>query len=139
MTDDRRNKILNLVLAAGTTLLLLAAALPLFGVVNENVKWLFAFAAAAVLLARIGMVYRGKSVRIKRLHRIEIFSAVLYCLAAFTLFAPELNINIGQSWGSQDWLAFLLAGAVLQIYASWIIDRETKALEEKDSQNEKKD
>jgi hypothetical protein len=29
------------------------------------------------------------------------------------------------SRGSNDWIAFLLAGLVIQIYASWMIDRET--------------
>jgi hypothetical protein len=32
--------------------------------------------------------------------------------------------------GTNDWIAFLLAGLVMQIYASWMIDYENKKQQE---------
>ena len=47
-------------------------------------------------------------------------SALLYCVSAYLLF------NYGNEWGGTDWIAFLLAGALVQIYASYMIGREEK-------------
>jgi len=33
------------------------------------------------------------------------------------------------SQGTNDWIAFLLAGLIMQIYASWMIDRELNKTE----------
>ena len=61
---------------------------------------------------------RSTDARLKRLHRIESWSAVFYCAAAFLLFyTHELR----------DWLAFTLAGAAIQIITSIAIPmREAK-------------
>ena len=33
------------------------------------------------------------------------------------------------SRGTNDWVAFLLAGLMMQLYASWMIDREARKSE----------
>ena len=65
-------------------------------------------------------MYEGKNFRVKRLHGLERMSALLYCVSAYLLF------NYGNEWGGTDWIAFLLAGALVQIYASYMIGREEK-------------
>ena len=67
------------------------------------------------LLGRLIDMYHGPSLRLKRLHVILVFSALLYCVSGSMLFIYERTSN---------WIAFLLAGLVVQIYASWMIERE---------------
>lgn len=103
--------------AVGLLAMLLMAALPLFNINLEWMRWAFATGAVLVLAGRIVGVYRGESLRIKRLHRILISSGILYCASALMMFLSR---------GTNDWIGFLLAGLVVQIYASWMIDRENK-------------
>ena len=84
-------------------------------------RWTFAAGALAVLVGRIVGLYHGPSLRIKRLHRILISSGVLYCVSAAMMFVSR---------GTNDWIAFLLAGLFMQMYATWMIDRETEKNEE---------
>ena len=83
-------------------------------------RWAFAVGALLVFLARILGMYHGPSLRIKRLHRILVTSGLLYCVSAAMMF---------YSRGTNDWIAFLLAGLIMQIYASWMIDQEESKTE----------
>lgn len=122
--ENKKIEIQNITLAVATLLLLVTAALPIFGIVNDWTKYVYAFGALLALAERFTEHYKGKNLRISRLYRMGKVSAMLYCLSAFCLFSSVLNFNIGQSWGNRDWLAFLLAGALLQIYASFAIQHE---------------
>ena len=55
-----------------------------------------------------------------RLHRILISSGILYCASAAMMFIPDTGNN---------WMGFLLAGVVVQMYASWMIDKEMQKSE----------
>lgn len=75
-------------------------------------RYVFAAGAALTLLARLFQpsTPQGTPMRIKRLLRLESWSALLFCVAAFFAFysAP----------GLRDFLAFTLAGAAIQVYCS---------------------
>ena len=101
----------------GLLIMAVMALLPLLNINQEWMRWAFAAGAVIVLVARILGLYRGPSLRIKRLHRILISSGILYCASALMMFLSR-NTN--------DWIAFLLAGLVVQLYASWMIEREAK-------------
>lgn len=122
--ENKRIEIQNITLAVATLMLLVAAAMPIFGVHGDWAKYLYSLGALAALAERCTERYAGKNLRIRRLFRMGKVSALLYCVSAFFLFSSTLNINIGTSWGNRDWLAFLLAGALLQIYASFAIQHE---------------
>lgn len=64
----------------------------------------------------------GMTMRQKRACRIELFSALLITAAAWFMYLKQ-----------QEWLALLLSGAILQLYASFIASREAKK-----NQSEKK-
>lgn len=108
-----------------------ATMVPFFLAGNETAQtvfpWIFSAGAALLLLIRIFTPFRGEDMRLKRLHRIEAWSAIFFCAAAFFLFWPEAQLR--------DWLAFTLAGAVIQIITSIAIPvREAKlARGDKDS------
>ena len=116
-------KIQSIGLAVAMLMLLVAAVFPLLGIMKEEMmlmRYVYAAGAALAFVVRATQVYEGKNFRVKRLHGLERMSALLYCVSAYLLF------NYGNEWGGTDWIAFLLAGAIVQTYASYMIDREEK-------------
>lgn len=97
--------------------LVVIAAGVLIPIVNNDpfgmtFRYVYSAGALLTLLARLfePAPAQNTPVRIKRLLRLESWSALLFCVAAFFAFysAPQLR----------DWLAFTLAGAAIQIYSS---------------------
>ena len=117
MTSQQKISLSNVLLALGLLIMVVMALMPLLNLNQLWMRWVFAAGAAMVLVARFLGYYRGPSLRIKRLHRILISSGILYCASALMMFLSR-NTN--------DWIAFLLAGVVMQVYASWMIDYEEK-------------
>jgi len=116
MTQENQTTLSNLLLLAGLLIMAVMALLPLLDINHQWMRWAFAVGAVLALVAHLLNRYNGKSVRIKRLHRILIASGMLYCASALMMFVAR---------GSNDWIAFLLSGAMVQIYASWMIERVT--------------
>ncbi len=116
MEQDKLNKWADILVIIGLLIMAVMALLPLLNINLMWMRWAFVAGALIVLVARIMGSYRGPSLRIKRLHRILIFSGLLYCASATVMFMPDI---------SKNWIAFLMAGLFLQIYASWMIDRES--------------
>lgn len=79
--------------------------------------WKYVYAAGAVcfLLGKLFSPYTGIHPRIKRLYRIEAWSAVFFCVAALFLF---LDMNT-----MRDVWAFTLAGGALLIFTTIAIPR----------------
>lgn len=117
MTSQQKISLSNVLLALGLLIMVVMALMPLLNLNQLWMRWVFAAGVAMVLVARFVGYYRGPSLRIKRLHRILISSGILYCASALMMFLSR-NTN--------DWIAFLLAGVVMQVYASWMIDYEEK-------------
>lgn len=97
-----------LLIVAGTLIPVLR-----MGQINGAAQWIYAAGALLTLAGRLFTPYGGKVVRIKRLHRIEAWSAIFFCVGAFFMF-----YNPSQA---RDWLAFTLAGGVIQVYSSIMI------------------
>lgn len=99
----------------GLLLIVAAAVIPVFhmGQMLPAARWLYAGGALMNLAGRLLTPYTGKSIRIKRLHRIEAWSALFFCVAAFFMFYQPDN--------SRDWLAFTLAGGAILVYTSFMI------------------
>lgn len=114
---NNRNTISNVLLAVGLLIMVVMALMPLLELNQQWMRWVFAAGAVMVLVARLLTYYRGPSVRIKRLHRILVTSGLLYCASAASMFFSR---------NTTDWIAFLMAGVVVQIYASWRLDHEEK-------------
>ena len=104
-------------LSAGMIILLVTAILPLGGIMYPWPRYIYAIGAALTLISRFFDRYDGKNTGIKRLYRIQAVSALCYCASAALLF---------YSSSEKDWLAFLMSGAVLQIYTSFRIQSEEK-------------
>ena len=101
-----------LLVAAGTVMpLLMQNCDPQF---NDLYKYIYGSGAVMLLVGRIFTPYKGSSIRLRRLYRIEGWSAIFFCVATFFMFYQV---------GSRDWLAFTLAGGAIQIYTSIMIPR----------------
>lgn len=88
----------------------------------------FAFGAVLALAERLTERYRGDNLRVRRLYTMGKVSAVLYCVSAYLL----INSSTGNP---SDWLAFLMAGAVMQIYCMYVYDYEKKKEDKKTTTN----
>ena len=116
-------KVQGIALGVAMVMLVVAAAFPILGVWEEGMllmRYVFAAGAALTFAVRATEVYEGENLRVKRLHRLEKMSSLLYCVSAFLLF------YYGNRLGGTDWVGFLLAGAVIQIYTSYMIQYEEK-------------
>ena len=54
----------------------------------------------------------------------NVWAALVYCVAAYCRFSSNFEMQ-------RSWVAFLLAGAVLQIYATLMLSRLTSKKDEK--------
>lgn len=101
----------------GMLAIAVGTVIPLFmnGYENDLFKYVYASGAALVLIGRLFTPYKGNIVRLKRLYRIEAWSAIFFCVAVFFMFYEGGN--------NRDWLAFTLAGGAIQIYTSIMIPR----------------
>ena len=123
MTQEKRTSISSILVAIGMLIMVVMIILPLLPSIVENprwmewMRWIFTAGAFTVLIARFIGFNRDASLRIKHLHGILIFSALLYCASAAMMFIFQ---------GTNNWIAFLLAGLLVQTYASWMIEREEK-------------
>ncbi len=84
-----------------------------FGI--EWFRYLYAAGALMVVVGRLFSPYTGKHLRMKRLRRMESWSGIIFCVGAFFLFYDKTN--------NRDWLAFTMAGAVVQIVATILMTR----------------
>ncbi|MDE7024707.1 MAG: hypothetical protein K2O88_02365 [Paramuribaculum sp.] len=100
---------------AGLILVMAGTAIPLLQLHSEIYKYIFSVGAILVVVGRLFMPYTGSSLRIKRLCRLEVWSGLFFCAAAFFMF--------WHGAGPTDWIAFTLAGAAIQIYTSIMIPR----------------
>ncbi len=127
MTQDTKTTLSSTLLLLGLLILATGALLPLLNVHWPWTRWIFCGGALLALLAQLLQLRTEPTVRLTRLRRIAVVSALLYCLSGALLFYDPRPVN---------WIPFLLAGAVLQIYSSWMIEHLTA--KEKTQRHDKK-
>lgn len=117
----RLNKDLVVVVAMLAVLVLML--LPLF---RYNPSWLrYAFAASALVVFAFQLWIAGDAsssdddIRVRRLRRMNAVSGLLYCVAAACLF-------IEHPTAKQSWVPCVLAGAVMQLYATLMMPKKQK-------------
>ncbi|MCQ2288446.1 MAG: hypothetical protein MJZ74_05050 [Muribaculaceae bacterium] len=116
------DKLKEYAIAAGLLIMLAMAALPLLDIMFEWMPWVYATGAAIVFIARLTTRYHGDNLRAKRLHTMLTTAAIMYCASAALIFYSK---------GTSDWIALLLAGAVMQTYATFMLEKVEKT-EKKD-------
>lgn len=106
-----RSATLSLISSLGLLLIAVGVVIPILsgGFPDSPLyKWLFSAGAIICLIAALfTKAPDGASLRDRRWTRIEGWSAVFFCAAAFFMWYPGAT--------ARDWLAFTLAGAVIRI------------------------
>lgn len=118
---------LTAIVVAGLLAIVVATLVPLLnrGFDHPWFRYVYAAGAAAALLGRMFTPYTGIHPRMKRLHRLEAWSGIFFCAAAFFMFYDPRN--------NRDWLAFTLAGGAVQVIATFLSSRvAAKALKGED-------
>ena len=114
------NRTSTLLASAALIIILAAAAMPIFHATRTMAAIVYSAGAALLLAARIfTKVPAGASVRLRRLLRMEIWTALVFAAGAVFLWLP---IKPGEGAGN-DWLAFTIAGGLLTVYTSIMIPR----------------
>lgn len=103
----------NTTATTGLILIFIGTMVMLLKIENEWWRYIYGIGAVAVMAGRLMAPYKGDIFRVKRLSRIEFWSAIFFCVAVFFMFYPGA--------GATDWLAFTLAGGALQCYTSIMI------------------
>lgn len=97
-------------------------------------KWIYSAGALIFIIARVLNVNDPMdSIRMKRLRRMEFWSGVAFVAGAVFWFYQESHLGhfAGLLGLMRDTIMFTLAGAVIQIIASWMIVAQAK----KESEN----
>ncbi|MDE6458633.1 MAG: hypothetical protein K2L31_08570 [Muribaculum sp.] len=113
--NQNSKKILTWVITVGMILIAAGVLMPLLGYSIEVYRWIFSAGALITLAGRIMNRYEGNVLRVKRLYRIEVWSSIFFCVAAFFMFYPQ--------GAGRDWFAFILAGGLILVYTSIMIPR----------------
>lgn len=132
---DKKTQMLGVVLVVAMLMILIPVVLNLLLIDWPWLNYVFATGAVAALVVRILDRYNGDNLRIKRLYRIATVSAICYCLSAYLKFSAELYIFPYAT--GRDWLAFMMAGAALQVYTAFMIDHAEKKEKERKLKNRK--
>lgn len=103
----------------GLLAIMVAALFPLLRLDNSSMRYIYVAGAALLVAGRIVTPkVKDMPLRLRRLIRMEFWTALIFVVGAVFLFLP--------SAGHTDWLAFTLAGAVLTVYTSIMIPRIKK-------------
>lgn len=95
-------------------------------------KWIYAAGALLYAGARlVGACNRCESLRLRRLRRMEFWAGMAFCAGAFFWFYNDNRLSslpyVGPLAILRNTVLFSLAGALIQVIASWMISvREKK-------------
>lgn len=117
--SGRRESLSTLMVTVGLLAIMVAAFLPLIHAGAAWLRYLYAAGAGLLLVGRfVAPKEKDLPLRLRRLLRVEIWTALIFVVGAVFLFLP--------SAGATDWIAFTLAGGVLTAYTSIMIPRIKK-------------
>jgi len=126
--------------SVGMLLIVAGLTIPLFNLLNTGVltacKWVFSAGSLIFFAARcVKVAPADEDVRLKRMRRMEFWAGACFIVAAFFWFYNEAKYAQELAmWGAgslsviRDSIVFSMAGAVLQIIASWLIYFREKKL-----------
>lgn len=126
---EKRRKYVELGAAAGLLLVLAAMMAPFLGGLAGHpmvwAKWVYAAGALLYTVARVIDVNApGDSLRLRRLRRLEFWAGMCFIIGGAFWFYKEqyyAGLFAGPLAVMRQTVAFTMAGAVIQIVASWMI------------------
>ncbi len=123
---------LDLILSLALLMLFVPAFLPLINIDKEWMLYVYAAGAIIAVVSRIlqRATYRkdkSMPLRVRRLKHIEFWSAMCYLVSAY--------FRVSDPYHPGNWIAFLLAGAALQVYTSFMIPYQLKKANDNKKEN----
>lgn len=124
---EKRRRLFESLATTGLLLLAIGLVAPFTSFDNQVLLWVFkcvfTLGALLYLAARIvGGTDPGDSMRVRRLHRLEIWAGICFIVAAGFWFYNSVRFKGFFSLAvMRDTVAFTLAGALIQIISSWMI------------------
>ena len=131
---ERRRRYVELGATLGLLLVLAAMVAPFVGVLSGHsvmwARWVYAAGALVYTVARVVNVNApGDSLRLRRLRRLEFWGGMCFIIGGAFWFY-KLQYYSGFAAGPlavmRQTVAFTMAGAVIQIVASWMISYRMK-------------
>ena len=131
---EKRRRYVEVAASVGLLLVLVAMMAPFLGGLLGNsmvwAKWVYAGGALVYTVARVVNVNApGDSLRLRRLRRLEFWAGMCFVIgAAFWFYKLQYYSGFfaGPLAVMRQTVAFTMAGAVLQIVASWMIAARMK-------------
>ncbi|MDE7419498.1 MAG: hypothetical protein K2N35_04745 [Muribaculaceae bacterium] len=131
---EKRRKYVEIAASVGLLLVLVAMMSPFFGGIFGHsmmwAKWIYAGGALVYTGARVVDVNApGDSLRLRRLRRLEFWAGMCFIIgAAFWFYKLQYYSGFlaGPLAVMRQTVAFTMAGAVIQIVASWMIAARMK-------------
>lgn len=131
---EKRRRYVEIAAAVGLLLVLLAMMAPfLSGLIGRSMmwaKWVYAAGALVYTIARVINVNApGDSLRLRRLRRLEFWAGMCFIVGgAFWFYKLDYYSGFfaGPLAVMRQTVAFTMAGAVIQIVASWMIASQMK-------------
>lgn len=128
MTDNKKRlasfaRVAAVLAPVGLMAIAVATLIPIYNgsfITGILPKCLYSAGAVILLACRLFTPYRGGDLRLRRLYRIESWSALFFCVGGFFMWYPSASVR--------DWLAFTLAGAAIQIFTSFAIPARQRKL-----------
>lgn len=135
MNKFLNEKNLDILLSLALLMLFVPALLPLFDMEGEWMIYVYTAGAILAVLSRVlqRAAYRkDKSIplRVRRLKHIEFWSSMCYLVSAY------FRVSDPYYYHPENWIAFLLAGAALQVYTSFMIPYQLKKAGREDNKNQ---
>ena len=132
---EKRRKLAESVATFGLILIAVSLVAPFTDIENLEFlsifKWIFAPGALIYTVARVVNVNTpSDSLRLRRLRRLEFWSGIAFCFAAFFWFyndfryvssVPGAIQTVGPLKVLHETIMFSLVGALIQLIASWMI------------------
>lgn len=126
----QRRKLSETLASIGMVLIAVGLMFPLFNMLDMEVislfKWIFALGAVVYFGARcIRVTPKGASVKLRRLKHMQFWAGACFMVAAalwfYNQYSHAATMFVGPLAILRDTILFSLAGAVIQLIATWMI------------------
>lgn len=146
MRRERLRKAFESVATFGLLLIAVGLVAPFAGLYTSAwltaFKWIYVCGAAFYLGARLAVSFwRDESFRVRRLRRMESWAGICFAVGAFFWFWNTRSFSGMPTFHMlQETIVFTLAGAIIQLIASWMLSsalRKEQAAKNDDNASDK--
>ena len=98
------------------TLTLIGAVFYIFALNREYTPYIYSVGCAGIAVVYLTSIYRGKNIRLRRLHSFLVIAGILLVASSYFMFHDQ-----------SEWIVCLAISALLQLYASFSAPKNEEA------------